>query len=182
MLEKIYLEKASEEVVEKYEEGTEAVDIGEFEKAEKILHGVLEKDPEFVPAYNKLGVIEFYRKNFEKAEEKLKKAHEIDDEFPPTITNLGSLAREKGNEEKAKNLYEKAVKINPDYGPAHNNLGVVYREENNYGKAVKHLKKARKLGSYAVKMKDTPLYKSPGCLVPLGLVIVFGLLFYLWLT
>ena len=182
MLEKIYLEKATEEIVEKYEEGSEAVKVGEFEKAEDLLHEVIKKDPEFVPAYNKLGVIEFYRKNLAKAEEKLNKVNQIDDEFPPTITNLGSLAKEKGNKEKAKKMYEKAVKINPEYGPAHNNLGVVYREDNNYGKAVKHLKKARKLGSYAVKIKDTPLYKSPGCLVPLGLVIDFGLLFYLWLT
>ena len=182
MREKIYLEQASEEIAEKYEDGAEAVDIGKFEKAEKLLDEVLEKDPKFVPAYNKLGVIEFYRKDLNEAEKKLKKANEIDEEFPPTITNLGSLAKERGDLDKARELYEKAIKINPEYGPAHNNLGVVYREQGEFGKSVKQLKKARKLGSYAVKMKDKPLYKSPGCLVPLGLVIVFGLLLYFWLT
>lgn len=182
MKENYYIKELSEELEEKYNDAVSELEIGKFDEAEKKLKELLEEKENFVPAYNKLGVIYFYREDLEKAEEWLKKAEEFDEEFAPVITNFGSLAKKRGDIEKAKELYEKAIEINSDYGAAHNNLGVVLREEGNFSSSVKHLKKARKLGSYSVKITDEPFYKRKGCLVPLVMVIVFTLLIYLWLS
>ncbi len=182
MKEKHYLEEISEELKEKYEDGVSDLEIGKIEAAETQFKEILAKKEDFVPAYNKLGVISFYKKDLENAEQWLKKAEEYDENFAPVITNFGSLAKKRGNIEKAKELYEKAININPDYGPAYNNLGVVCREEGNFAESVKHLKKARKLGSYSVKISDEPIYKRKGCIVPLALAIIFFILIYLWLT
>ncbi|MFW5787498.1 MAG: tetratricopeptide repeat protein [Bacillota bacterium] len=181
MKKEVYRENLSDELEEIYDEGVSELEIGKFENAEEKIKKVLEAEPEFVPGYNKLGVIALYKKNQNEAEKWLNRALEIDDEFVPSITNIGSLEKKRGNLEKAEKLYEKAVMLDPDYGPAHNNLGVIYREKGNYAKSVKHLKKARKLGSYAVELSDKPLLQRKGCLVPLGLVIFFAILFFLWL-
>jgi len=180
--EKYYIEELSEDLEKKYNDAVSELEIGKLDEAEEKLNELLEEKEEFVPAYNKLGVISFYRKDLEKAEEWLKKAEEFDEEFAPVITNFGSLAKKRGDKEKAKKLYKKAIEIDSDYGAAHNNLGVVLREEGDFSSSVKHLKKARKLGSYSVKITDEPFYKRKGCLVPVALVIFFTLLIYLWLS
>ena len=182
MKEKYYIEELSEELEEKYNDAVSKLEIGKLDEAEKKFKEILEEKEDFVPAYNKLGVVYFYREDLVKAEEWLKKAEEYDEEFAPIITNFGSLAKKQGNKEKAKELYEKAIEIDPDYGAAHNNLGVVLREEGDFSSSVKHLKKARKLGSYSVKITDEPFYKRKGCLVPVGLIIFFTLLIYFWLS
>jgi len=180
--EKDYLEEVNEEIKEKYEEAVSDLEFGKFEKAQESLEKLVNEKEDFAPAYNKLGVIFLYKKNLEKADEMLKKGQKYDDEFAPIITNFGSLAKKRGNLEKAEELYRKALEINDEYGPAHNNLGVVLREKGNFSESVKHLKKAKKLGSYSVKISDEPFYKRKGCLVPLGLAILFSILIYLWLS
>lgn len=182
MKENHYLEEIPEDLEEKYESGVSDLEIGKLDKAAGKLQEVIEEEENFVPAYNKLGVISFYRKDLEEAEKWLKEAYERDKEFAPTITNFGSLAKKRGNLDEARELYEKAKNINPDYGPAYNNLGVICREQGDFAESVKHLKKARKLGSYSVKISDEPIYKRKGCIIPVGLVIIFGLLIYFWLA
>ena len=175
------MEESSEKLVEKYEEGISALEIGKLEQAKNNFEEVITEDKNFVPAYNKMAVIAFYEKDLDKAEKWLKDAEEFDENFAPVITNLGSLAKKRGNANKARELYEKAININPDYGPAYNNLGVICREQGDFGESVKHLKKARKLGSYSVKITDEPIYKRKGCLIPVVLVTFFTLLIYFWL-
>jgi len=180
--EKDYLEEVSEEFKEKYEEAVSKLEFGEFDEAQVRLEELLDEKEDFAPAYNKLGVIYLYKKNFEKAEKLLKTGQNYDENFAPIITNLGSLAKKRNNIDKAEGLYQRALEINDEYGPAHNNLGVILREKGNFSGSVKHLKKAKKLGSYSVKISDEPFYKRKGCLVPLGLAIVFATLIYLWLS
>ncbi|MGM0437682.1 MAG: tetratricopeptide repeat protein [Bacillota bacterium] len=182
MRESEYLEEVSEEIKERYEEAVSDLEFGKFGEAQKSLEKLVAKKEDFTPAYNKLGVIFLYKKDLEEAEKWLKKGQEVDENFAPIITNLGSLAKKREKIEKAEKLYKKALEINDEYGPAHNNLGVVLREKGNFSESVKHLKKAKKLGSYSVKISDEPFYKRKGCLVPLGLAIVFALLIYLWLS
>ena len=177
-----YLEEVSEEFKERYEEAVSDLEFGKFEEARESLEKLVAEKEEFAPAYNKLGVIFLYKKNLEKAEKWLKKGQEYDENFAPIVTNLGSLAKKREEIEKAEELYKKALEINDEYGPAHNNLGVVLREKGNFSDSVKHLKKAKKLGSYSVKISDEPFYKRKGCLVPLGLAILFSLLIYFWLS
>ncbi len=182
MKEKVYIDKLEEKNKELYEKGKHNLETGEYDKAEKLFRRFLEDVDEFPPVYNKLAIKCIYCGDFEKARELLHKALEIDEEFAPAITNLGSLEKKKGNLEKAKEFYEKAIEIDEKYGPAYNNLGVIYREKGEYGKSVKNLKRARKLNSYAVKLKSNkPFYREKGCIVPLIIFAVIIVIFYLWL-
>ena len=180
--EKDYLEEVSEEFKDRYEDAVSDLEFGKFEDAKKSLENLVNEKEDFAPAYNKLGVIFLYKKDLEEAEKWLKEGQEYDENFAPIITNLGSLAKKREKIEKAEELYKKALEINDEYGPAHNNLGVILREKGNFSDSVKHLKKAKKLGSYSVKISEEPFYKRKGCLVPLGLAILFSALIYLWLS
>ncbi|MFN2363798.1 MAG: tetratricopeptide repeat protein [Halarsenatibacteraceae bacterium] len=183
MREETYLDDYSEDLVEKYKQGTEFIDRGKDQEGEEVLREVIEREENFAPAYNKLAVMHIRQDNKEKAREILEYLlAEIDPKFPPALTNIGSLEREEGNTYKAKELYQEAIELNSEYGPAYNNLGVILREEGEISKSVKYLKKARKLGTYAFESKkDTPIYKDPGCMVPIILALIFVVLTIFWL-
>lgn len=180
MREAEYLSQLEEEKEKKYSEIVDLIETGKFEEAEEKLDKFLGDNSNFVPALNKLAVINLYQKNHNKANKILKAILEQDRNFAPAITNLGSLAKEKEELEKAKKLYKKAIAINEDYGPAYNNLGVIYREEGNYSESVKYLKKARKKGSMTYNVNvNKAFYKDPGCLFVLFLAA--ALIFVLFL-
>ncbi len=165
MKESEYKIDLSDEAEEKYDKIAELIDLGDFEEAEGFLDDFMEEHEHFVPALNKLAVINIYKNNLDRAEDILRDILEKDSEYAPAVTNLGSLVKEKGNKERAKKLYQKALEIDEEYGPAYNNLGVIFREEGNYSKSIKYLKKARKKGSMAYTAStDKPFYKEPGCI------------------
>jgi tetratricopeptide (TPR) repeat protein len=180
MRESEYLSQLEEDNEKKYSKIVDLIETGEFEEAEKKLDEFLEDNSNFVPALNKLAVINLYQKNYNKAKQILGDILELDRDFAPAITNLGSLAKEKEELERAKKLYKKAIAIDEDYGPAYNNLGVIYREEGNYSESVKYLKKARKKGSMTYNVNvNKAFYKDPGCLFVLFLAA--ALIFVLFL-
>jgi len=142
----------------------------------------LQRQEKFPPVYNKLAVKCIYCNQLTEARTWLTKALEIDGEFAPAVTNLGSIEKKKGNLDNAQKYYEKAIKLDDEYGPAYNNLGVIYREKGNFKESVINLKKARKLGSYSVKISsDKPFYKESGCIIPLLLFVLIGILLYFWI-
>ena len=173
MKEDKYLEEASEKVEELYEDGSQALRRRQLEESEGIFKEIIEIDREFAPAYNKLGVLHIFDENYNEAQEWLNKALRVDREYTPAIMNMGNLMKEQGQNRKAKNYYEKAIDIDDDYGPAYNNLGVIFREEGDISKSIKYMKKARKKGGLRVKTDvNKPLYKEPGCILVISLVII----------
>ncbi|MFP4662517.1 MAG: tetratricopeptide repeat protein [Halanaerobiales bacterium] len=183
MKEEKYLQMLDEENENKYEEALDLLAKRDLDQSEKLLLEIRDHYPDFVPLYNKLGIINIHRKEYEEARQVLSQAIEKDNEYVPAITNLGSLMREMDNRERARELYKKAIEIDPEYGLAHNNLGVIYREEGNYVKSVKSLKKARKYGGYHVDMSsDKPFYKEPGCLFIISILFVVIFVLYILLT
>lgn len=183
MKESYYKEQLDEETKKAYQECVDLMDRGRRKKAKKKLEEFLEGKPNFVPALNKIAVIQIYKNNYNEAQALLNQILQQDPEFAPAITNLGSIAKEMGNKNKAKELYKKALNINEEYGPAYNNLGVIYREEGDYTNSIKYLKKARKRGSFSYHLNaDRPFYKDPGCLFIIFLVIALIFVIYLLLT
>jgi len=182
MLEENYLNKLDEDIKKEFKKASNLLDVGEFNKAENEFKEILNEVEDFIPALNKLAVIEIYNDNLEQANELIDKILKKDPEYVAAITNLGSIYKKKGQIEKAKKLYEKAIDIEPDYGNAYNNLGVIYREQGEYKKSVKYLKKARKRGSYSFKIDDKPLYKNKGCVffVVVIILIILLLIYILW--
>lgn len=185
MREKDYLEKSSELLKNKYEEACQKMDQGEYEEAEDLFQEILRLNDSFAPACNKLAVLAIKQEEQDKAREELKSTLEMDPEYPPALTNLGSLKKSEGNFHQAKELYQQAISKNEEYGPAYNNMGVILREEGEIKESVKYLKKARKHGILAFSQKsDGPLYKEPGCMIPIILsgLVLLGLLYWFLLV
>ena len=180
MREEEYLEKAPRKIEDLYEEGTEKMDIGEEEEGEEKLQRILDRDDSFVPALNKLAVLRIRQDRKDEARDFLRSALRQDPDFPPALTNMGNIIKEEGNKEKAVEYYEKAIELNEEYGPAYNNLGVIKREEGELKESVKYLKKARKHGTFSFKSADNPMYKDPGCLVPIAMVVVLIIILFFW--
>ncbi|GEM_PF-406132 len=179
MLEKEYLNSASQLIADKYEEASLKLDQGKFNKAEKMLEKILEMDSEFVPAYNKLAVIYLNRDEIEEARKNLATALNIDSQYPPALTNYGSLEKLAGNFAEAKEYYQAAIDRNSEYGPAYNNMAVILREEGKYKDSVSYLKKARKHGTLSFDVdKKKSLLQEPGCLIP---IIISGVMIFLLL-
>lgn len=180
MLEENYLKNLDENIKKEYKEASDLLDIGKFGESKNKFEEILDEVEDFIPALNKLAVIEIYNDDLETANELIDKILEKDSEYAPAITNLGSIYKKNGEVEKAKKLYKKAIDLEPDYGNAYNNLGVIYREQGEYRKSVKFLKKARKRGSYSFKIDDKPLYKNKGCVFfAVVIILIILLLIYI---
>lgn len=151
MKEATYLERAQEELRNKYLQAVGNMKGRAVEGAFAALEEIVEEEPGFVPAYNKLGVIEARRKRRDEADGWFRAALDIDDNFAPAYTNLGNIAHELGRQAQAIELYRMAIEVDEDYGVAYNNLGSVLRAEGRYGEAVPYLKKARRLKAYRAK-------------------------------
>lgn len=176
MREEFYLEKLSDEDREFYKKTVDLLDKGQKKKAEAKLNEFLAEKKNFVPALNKMAVINIHKKKYSKAEKLLKEALKNDSDYAPSLTNLGSIAKAKGKIKRAKTLYKKAIETDKEYGPAYNNLGVIYKEEGNISKSVKYLKKARKKGSFNYEFNtQKAFYKKPGCLF---LIFLAGLIIF----
>ncbi|MGM0420016.1 MAG: tetratricopeptide repeat protein [Bacillota bacterium] len=182
MREDTYKKEYPQDLIEKYEEAVDELNMGKIDEGQKQMQEIIDRETSFAPAYNKLAVLYIRQKEKEKARQILHKALEIDPEFPPALTNMGSLEKEAGNTQKAKELYQKAIDLNSEYGPAYNNLGVVLREEGEVAESVKYLKKARKLGTFTYSSIDEerPIYKDPGCMIPIVIAVIFILLTIFW--
>ncbi|MFW5986271.1 MAG: tetratricopeptide repeat protein [Halanaerobiales bacterium] len=173
MKEEKYMEQADEEIRDKYKEGQRLSGKGNYDQALTLYKEILEEKSEFVPAYNKIAILYIHKNELETAREWLQRALNIDREFPPAITNLGSIFKKEGNTTAARRYYQSAIDIDPEYGPAYNNLGVIAREQGNYTESVKFLKKARKYNSYTIDTStDRPIYKEPGCIVIIGIIVL----------
>lgn len=167
---------------DKYKEGLQLLDGGEYGKAIEIFQDVLQDDPEDPAVLNKMGVAYVYQKKMAQAEEQFKRALAIDNQFAPAYSNLGNIYQEKGDLQRAKEHYNRALTYDPEYGPARNNLGIIYKKEGNLGKAVQEFKKAQKSGSFSLENSGKESFLSnKGCMIVfvlLFLVILVWVLFY----
>lgn len=163
---------------ELFQEAEDLLERGKLEEGMDILHRALDEDPHFPPALNKIGVIHAQKQELDKAEKYFQAALENDPDYVPALTNMGNIHQQRDELDRAIELYQRALELDPDYGPAHNNLGAAFKKKGEIKKAVEHLKTARKKGSYAINT-DQPLLKNPGCLLMLGLLVLFIVIAFL---
>lgn len=183
MREEVYINELDEEEEKEYQNCLELMGKGQREKAKQKLDEFLTENPGFIPALNKKAVIHIRQQEFNEAQSLLNQILERDSEYAPAITNLGSIANEMDNLSRAKELYQKAIEVDAEYGPAYNNLGVIFRQEGDYSKSIKYLKKARKRGSFSYEVDaDKPLYKDPGCVFIIILIVALITIVYLIIT
>ncbi len=125
-----------------------------LENAKELYLKILKKNPNFVSAYNNLGLIFKSIHEIEKAKNCFEKAIKIDPKFFMAHNNLGVLFKDSGEIEKAKNCYEKAIEINSKFSDAYNNLGVVLTNLGKSQEAINNYCAALKFNS---KHKDAQL-------------------------
>ncbi|MFW5891434.1 MAG: tetratricopeptide repeat protein [Bacillota bacterium] len=176
MREKDFIENTTEEIEEKYKTALEAYKKGRFSESRKLLKEIIEQQDDFVPAYNKLGVINVHQENLQQAEDFFWEALEYESEYIPSLLNIGNLCQKRGEKRRAEQIYQEIIDLDDEYGPVHNNLAALYKSRGDLSKAVKHMKKARKYGGLSHKVENPgPIYKEPG-VIGCFFVFVFLLL------
>lgn len=172
MRESTYRERTKEDLRDQYDRASSLILEKSLGEAEEIFRDIVEREPGFAPAYNKLGVIQVNRGERDDALEWFLAAVEADDNYAPALTNLGNMALERGDEHQAKAYYNRAIDADREYGPAHNSLGILLRREGNLSESVRHLRIARRQGAYRVTYESI---SSPGgrrgCLLLIGFVV-----------
>ena len=110
--------------------------------AEKLYNEILKKNPNYVGAYNNLGILYNQYGNNQKAAHYYKKAIQINPNHFDAHNNLGILYNQYGNFKKAVHCYEKAIQINHNHVDAHNNLGNIFKKIGKNQKAIDYYEKA----------------------------------------
>jgi tetratricopeptide (TPR) repeat protein len=117
-----------------------------FPAAAERLRAVLALDPEFMKAYDKLGLCLEALGQFDQAIETYKQAIELNRRkmprwaWPPL--NLGTLLQKLGRFEEAEGYLREAVQSDPNLATAHYQLGVVLERQKKTAEAVEELTRA----------------------------------------
>ena len=182
MKEAIYLARAQEILRTRYEEALLNIRRNHLGAAEEELRGMIEDEPGFVPAYNKVGVIAAREKRMEEAQAWFLATLDIDEDYAPALTNLGNIAYERKENGRAEQYYRSAISADAEFGTAYNNLGALLRDEGRVTEAIPLLKQARKLKSY--RAKYDPVFKGSntrGCIFIAAVGILTLLVLFLLL-
>ncbi|MFW6291051.1 MAG: tetratricopeptide repeat protein [Spirochaetota bacterium] len=172
MRESTHCERATDELRDGYERASTLILEKSLGEAEDILRWIVDREPGFAPAYNKLGVIEVNRGERDEALEWFRASVQADEDYAPALTNLGNLALERGDEHQAKSYYNRAIEADREYGPAHNSLGILLRQEGRLAESVRHLRIARKHGAYRVTADSLASPRGRrGCLILVGFIV-----------
>ncbi|HYD61883.1 MAG TPA: tetratricopeptide repeat protein [Noviherbaspirillum sp.] len=97
------------------------------EDAEYYWKSALQADPEYVHAYNNLGILFHRSGRHAEAEAAYRNALALRPEHAEAHYNLGLLYQDSGRLHDALTCYREAVRIQPDYAEAHNNLGAIFK-------------------------------------------------------
>jgi cytochrome c-type biogenesis protein CcmH/NrfG len=97
----------------------------DVEKEVQFLKGVLQKDPQSLQAWVKLGNVTMDAQRYSEAIEAYGKALEIDPNNVNVRVDRGICFRRIGRSDKAVEHFKKGIEINPTHFMAHKNLGVV---------------------------------------------------------
>jgi tetratricopeptide (TPR) repeat protein len=112
------------------------IDIGEYEKAFNQLTQAIALRPDFAPAYENLGVVNFFRGDYGDAVVALKKAASLSPEQASTYDHLAQTYLRLGNKDLAIENFTKALALDPTNVNARNNLGLTLAEKALYAQAI----------------------------------------------
>ena len=107
--------------------------------AERHLSESISINPEFLPAYNNLGLVLKAMGYPERGMSVLLRALLIEPGYVDAIYNLGLIQEESGDRQGARQSYERVVELRPDFFRAHTNLGLLLRADGETAKAHRHL-------------------------------------------
>jgi tetratricopeptide (TPR) repeat protein len=118
---------------------------GDADKAIRYLEIALEHDPNYVSAYNNLGVAYNSRGAYDKAIEVYQKALKIENNNAELYFNLGIAYDNRGSYQEAIKAYKSALALEPNDPKARNNLGVAYDNSGMVEEAIEEYLKVLKI-------------------------------------
>ena len=107
--------------------------------------------PNFIKAYNNLGVVFEELAEYEKAKSYYEQLIKINPNSANSYYNLGNVLEELCEYQKAIISYKKTIKIQPDHIDAHNNLALVFKSLGEYQQAIDYYENAIKYKSDNLK-------------------------------
>ena len=107
--------------------------------AERYLSETISISPDFLPAYNNLGLVLNAMGSPERGMAILLRALAMQPGYVDAIYNLGLIQEENGDRAGAMHAYKRVVEIRPDFLRAHTNLGLLLRADGETSAAHRHL-------------------------------------------
>jgi tetratricopeptide (TPR) repeat protein len=127
-----------EGVQELFLEAVRAEEANEKIRAIQIYQQIMERDPNFAPAWINLGTIHFHLREFAWAEELYRHATEIDPNYVLAFFDLGNVLDELQRPMESIVAYKRAVELSPGYADAHYNLALAYERRGEERSALRH--------------------------------------------
>ena len=118
-----------------------AASFGKYDAAQYFLKVLLEKNPNFAPAYSTWGLIYLKLNDYNKAEALFQKALALNPNDEVALMNLAVIRIKQKRYLEGKELLEKAVRAAPDYVDAWFNLGNLYDKMGDYVKSIEAFQK-----------------------------------------
>jgi DNA-binding transcriptional MerR regulator len=131
-------------VQEIFLEAVQAEEAGDKIRAIQLYQQMMERHPEFAPAWINLGTIHFHLREFEWAEQLYRQATQIDPNYVLAFFDLGNVLDE------SIVAYGRAVALAPGYADAHYNLALAHERRGEGRAALRHWQ------AYARLDKDGP--------------------------
>ena len=125
-------------VQELFLEAVQAEEAGEKIRAIQLYQQIMERNPEFAPAWINLGTIHFHLREYEWAEELYRHATEIDPNYVLAFFDLGNVLDEMQRLEESIAAYRRAVELAPGYADAHYNLALAHERRGEGRAALRH--------------------------------------------
>jgi tetratricopeptide (TPR) repeat protein len=125
-------------VQEMFLEAVQAEEAGEKNRAVNLYQEMMERDPNFAPAWINLGTIHFHQREFDCAEQLYRRATEIDPNYVLAFFDLGNVLDELQRLEESIAAYGRAVALAPGYADAHYNLALAHERRSETRAALRH--------------------------------------------
>jgi tetratricopeptide (TPR) repeat protein len=122
--------------------GLIARQVGESDRAVKLIGDALKIKPDYAEAHSNLGSVFQELGEVDEAMASYSRAITIKPDYAEAHYNLGNALQELGQLEEALSSYSKALNVRPDYVEAHNNLGLTLQALGELDKAVTSYNKA----------------------------------------
>ncbi|MBW4565267.1 MAG: tetratricopeptide repeat protein [Mojavia pulchra JT2-VF2] len=113
-----------------------------LDKAERLYHQIIEKQPDYSEALYGLGMLAQQKGAFQEAEKLLSRACELQPNSVKIWFSLGNLRQAQGQLPEAETAYQKAIVLRPDAGTIYNNLGYTLQQQGKWEQAIASYQKA----------------------------------------
>jgi tetratricopeptide (TPR) repeat protein len=131
---------------------------GKLDEAIVQLLKIIEKNPNYAPAYANLGVTYYGKRKLDKAIEAFKRAIEINPNHKTAHSNLGNVYTDLKRYDEAIAEHKKAIELAPSDAEAYVDLGVAFSQKGNIEEGINQFKKAISLNPYHAPARKNLAY------------------------